>query len=420
MIEKTGTLSRDASEADAAAVRRVAPDRVHLEGGPRGRAGLVVFSDDWGRHPSSCQHLVSRLLSRHEVLWVNTIGTRPPRFDVATLSRAAGKAGAWMRPRPSWSRPEGAPAPRICDPKMWPWFRSGLDRRLNAALLGRQLAPRIAALPSPRVAVTSIPIAADLVGRLPVERWVYYCADDLGAWPGVDADPLRRMERDLLRRVDAAIVVSETLREKLRGDGPTPALLTHGVELDHWRGGTAGDPPAELDGLERPLVTFWGLVDRRLDLRFLVRLAADLTAGTILLVGPESDPDPALAGIARVVRVPALPYARLPALASASDVLIMPYADLPVTRAMQPLKLKEYLASGRPAVVTSLPANLDWSDGLDLAATPEEFSAAVRLRLATGLTATQAAARGRLDGEGWESKSREFERLVFEGLEGDR
>jgi hypothetical protein len=301
---------------------------------------------------------------------------------------------------------------------MWPWFRSGLDRRLNAALLGRQLAPRVAALPGPRVAVTSVPITADLIGRLPVDRWVYYCVDDLGTWPGADGEPLRRMERDLLGRVDAAIVVSDTLREQLRGNGPVPALLTHGVDLEHWRSGLDGDPLPELDGLERPLVTFWGLVDRRLDLRVLERLAADLTAGTILLVGPESDPDPALAPIARVARVSALPYARLPALARASDVLIMPYADLPVTRAMQPLKLKEYLASGRPAVVSPLPANRDWSDCLDLAATPEAFSAMVRLRLATGLPGVQTLARGRLAGEGWESKAREFERLVFEGLEG--
>jgi hypothetical protein len=34
----------------------------------------------------------------------------------------------------------------------------------------------------------------------------------------------------------------------------------------------------------------------------------------------------------------------------------MPYADLAATRAMQPLKLKEYLATGRPVVVRDLPA----------------------------------------------------------------
>ena len=37
---------------------------------------LLVFSDDWGRHPSSCQHLVRNLLDRYPVVSVNTIGTR--------------------------------------------------------------------------------------------------------------------------------------------------------------------------------------------------------------------------------------------------------------------------------------------------------------------------------------------------------
>ena len=67
----------------------------------------------------------------------------------------------------------------------------------------------------------------------------------------------------------------------------------------------------------------------------------------------------------------------MPQLARESDVLIMPYADLPVSRAMQPLKLKEYLATGKPAVVRHLPSTHEWGDCLDLAQSPEEFSASV-------------------------------------------
>ena len=104
-----------------------------------------------------------------------------------------------------------------------------------------------------------------------------------------------------------------------------------------------------------------------------------------MLVGRQDDPDPALFAIPRVVHVPALPFADLPHLAAAASVLIMPYADLPVTRAMQPLKLKEYLATGRPVVVRDLPANRSWSDCMDLADTPTEFARLVRLRLEQGL-----------------------------------
>jgi glycosyltransferase involved in cell wall biosynthesis len=164
--------------------------------------------------------------------------------------------------------------------------------------------------------------------------------------------------------------------------------------------------------LEPPFVIFWGLVDRRMDVEFVRHLSAALTAGTIVLVGPEDDPDPALADLPRVVRRPAVPLADLPALAAAADVLVMPYADAPVTRAMQPLKLKEYLATGKPAVVRDLPATRAWADCLDVAATPEAFAAAVRRRLAEGLPPSQQAARARLAAEDWRAKAAEFARLV--------
>jgi glycosyltransferase involved in cell wall biosynthesis len=370
---------------------------------------LLVFADDWGRHPSSCQHLIGHLLDRHEVCWVNTIGMRTPHFDGATLTRGLEKIRQWLRP----SAPAGAaPAnPRVLNPRMWPWFSTNLGRSLNRRLLMRSLAPLVESLPAQPVAVTTLPIVSELMGILPVRRWVYYCVDDFGEWPGLDQAALRQMEGRLIERADQVIAVSATLQAKLARSGRTAALLTHGVDLDFWAAPPTTDVP-ELAGLERPLIVFWGVVDRRMDLAFVQRLAADLRQGTIVMVGPESDPDPALLRIGRVVRIPPLPFAQLPCVAREAAVLVMPYADLPVTQAIQPLKLKEYLCTGKPTVVRDLPANREWHDCLDLAGTPEAFSHAVQLRLQTGLTAQQRAARVRLAREGWRDKARAFERLV--------
>lgn len=378
---------------------------------PHEKPPLIVFSDDWGRHPSSSQHLIGKLLSHRRVIWVNTIGTRPLRFDRQTARRIVEKLRHWSR-RAGEARVQEAPlasAPQVLNPRMWPSFRTRLSRRMNRWLLRRALRPVVESLPQPPIVVTTLPITADLVGAFPARRWVYYCVDDFGVWPGYDGATMQRMERELVPKVDDAVAVSQTLAEHLMRMGRPAHLLTHGVDLDHWQAPASGGPPAEFEGLEAPFVVFWGVIDRRMDLDFVRRLPEAAGAGTVVLFGPQEDPDPAVFALPRVAVRPAVPFARLPAIARAAAVLVMPYADLPATRAMQPLKLKEYLATGRPVVVRDLPATRAWADACDVCDSAETFADAVARRVAGGLPGTQRAARGRLVDEGWDGKARHFE-----------
>ena len=374
---------------------------------------LLVFADDWGRHPSSGQHLVRHLLPDHPTTWVNTIGTRTPRLDRATVRRAAGKVRQWFGHQAEALAEPLPPNLTVLNPKMWPWLTRKLDRRLNRKLLRRQLVPAIRSMPSPPVAVTTLPIVADLMGELPVAKWVYYCVDDFGQWPGLDRKTMARMEALVVARADAIIAASATLQRRIAALGRDSSLLTHGADLPFWS--ASNGPTPEIDRLERPLILFWGVVDRRMEVSFLRQLSNDLTRGRIVLAGPEQGPDPELLRLPRVHRIGPVPFDRLPAFAREAAVLIMPYADLPVTRAMQPLKLKEYLATGKPAVARDLPANREWADALDLVDSAAAFSAAVRRRLETGLPAEQAIARLRLVHEGWAEKSRAFADIAFGG-----
>jgi glycosyltransferase involved in cell wall biosynthesis len=389
-------------------------------------AQLIVFADDWGRHPSSCQHLVARFLERRRIVWVNTIGMRPPRFDWLTFKRGLQKARQWLgssrKPSSSALSIDGnkpAANPLVLNPKMWPSFRSRFARSLNRRLLERTIKPIAASAPVQSVVVTTLPIAADLVGRFPAARWIYYCVDDFSAWPGLDGRTMRQMEVELLSKVDLAVAVSEHLQEHLAKLGKTARLLTHGVDLDFWRRQPSTiEVPAwveDLQKLSRPFVSYWGVIDRRLDVSFLRKLAEELREGTILLVGPQENPEPELLQIPRLQLLPALPFAELPHLAAISAAFIAPYADLRVTRAMQPLKLKEYLATGKPVVVRKLPATASWGDCADAVDTAEAFAKAVCERLARGVPPEQKAARMRLEAEGWEVKSQTFERWIDGG-----
>ena len=378
---------------------------------------LLVFSDDWGRHPSSCQHLIRHLLPRIPTVWVNTIGMRTPSLDMATIRRAVEKLKHWSGERPvaQSSQPENL---TVWNPRMWPTFSGPVSRRLNRFLLGGQLRRGLRSHGGQRVAVTTVPIVADLMGRLPVDRWVYYCVDDFSHWPGLDQKTMAHLEKAVIAKSDCLIAASETLQHRLRESGKPVQLLTHGVDLEHWNhpGASRQQATWPWQSFERPLVVFWGVIDQRMDAEFLRQLSHDLDRGTILLVGPQANPDPTIFELPHVRVLPPMEYEDLPALGNDADVLVMPYADLPVTRAMQPLKLLEYLANPKPVVVRDLPATRAWSDCLELASNPVQFSQAVLQSITHGLSEAQRRARCRLQNESWTARASEFERLLFDPL----
>ncbi len=380
---------------------------------------LIVFSDDWGRHPSSCQHLIKKLLPNYRVLWVNTIGTRAPRLDLTTIKRVGEKLKQWTQKKNSTSEESEATVAhdnlKVVNPRMWPWFSRSHDRRLNSYLLSRQLAPLIKDLPQPVTAITTLPITADLAQLLAVEQWIYYCVDDFGEWPGLDGNTLREMDVQMIQRADRIVAVSEHLQSMISSHGRSSTLLTHGVDLECWQHTAT---PKDIQNIlpnncDRPLAVFWGVVDRRLNSDMIAALSKRMQHGNILLVGPQQDPDERILNLHNVHAPGPLPFSSLPTLAQAASVLIMPYADLPVTQAMQPLKMKEYMVTGQPVVVSNLPAVREWNDCLDIVDNAADFAEMVTQRLSSGIPDVQLQARTRLRLESWSSKAKQLEHSLL-------
>jgi len=410
-------------------------------------AQLIVFADDWGRHPSSAQHLVKELLPAFPTLWVNTVGTRTPGLNRADLRRGLRKVGSMLsRTGVIDDGPKDLPAGlQVIQPVMYPGFRTGWQRRFNRHQVSRtvreQLGETFTTAPLPgsakttrprRVVVTTLPITADLVGTLGADRWVYYCVDDFSQWPGTDHAVMDAMERELVAKVDAVVCVSEALRERVasmgRGDS---TLLTHGVEIQDWQLSNEDKTQAifhTLKGfmaLDGSPVTFWGLIDQRLDKTWIERLSHTLNelkdqALKICLVGPVVGDKReweclrhSLHGFGEVFCCGEAKHSQLPTVAYYSPVLVMPYIDAPVTRAMQPLKLKEYLATMKPVVVRDLPATREWADCCDLATSAEQFAELVTERARTGTPNSQLEARKRrLPGESWAAKAAQLAAVV--------
>src|SRR5690606_16194052 len=209
-----------------------------------GNTVFVVFSDDWGRHPSSCQHLFRHILPHARVIWVDTIGLRTPRLSLYDIRRALQVTLAWFRPAKKKAGPDPAGAasrpaaqrPLVLKPAMWPSFRRNWCAALNQRLLSRAVhrALKAAAPGRTAVLVSTLPIVPSLFRDPVFRKKIYYCVDDFTEWHGIDGEAMRRLENRTLQACDLMIATSGPILEARAPLTRSASLLTHGVDVDHF------------------------------------------------------------------------------------------------------------------------------------------------------------------------------------------
>jgi glycosyltransferase involved in cell wall biosynthesis len=179
----------------------------------------------------------------------------------------------------------------------------------------------------------------------------------------------------------------------------------HGVDTEVFALASAPETtiPPELNDLPRPIIGSWGLIDPRVDLGIVEHIARVRPHWTILLIGRAATDVAALKSLPNVIFAGVKPYTELPGWAKAIDVCILPYVQTPLVLASSPLKLREYLASGKPLVATPLPEALLLGEAVLTASTPDDFVAAIEQALATNSPELVALRQRSVAGNTWDA-----------------
>jgi glycosyltransferase involved in cell wall biosynthesis len=112
------------------------------------------------------------------------------------------------------------------------------------------------------------------------------------------------------------------------------------------------------------------------------------------------------------------PYAVLPAYVKSFDVAVIPYRVNAYTRAVFPIKFFEFLGSGKPVVISDLPALAEYWDAVLVARDADEFLHCCE----RALVDTEAARERRLalaSKHTWETRVAELMQHVEARLAGD-
>jgi glycosyltransferase involved in cell wall biosynthesis len=231
----------------------------------------------------------------------------------------------------------------------------------------------------------SHPDQAGQIGRYG-ERLVVF--DEMDYHAGFKTGPARAAmaaaEEWLLRRADLVFASGLDLHARAVAAGARPLLVPNGVLFERFATAATRPlpPPPPVARLPRPRLLFYGTFGPWFDTALLASIARARPEWTLVLFGGGDGADLGrLAGLPNIHRLGWQPYDLLPAYLQHADLCLLPFHDTPATRAMDPVKLYEYLAAGKPVVATPLPELAKWGDLVDLAATPAEAIAAIERHL---------------------------------------
>ncbi|MFN2626702.1 MAG: glycosyltransferase [Mycobacteriales bacterium] len=220
------------------------------------------------------------------------------------------------------------------------------------------------------------PMAYDVAAALAPRLLIYDVMDDLGSFADApEGYPLR--ERRALERADIVFTGGRSLHRAVTARRPKHTyLFPSGVEAAHYGASRALRKPHDV-----PVAGYVGVLDERLDLELLAKLADDLPDWQIQMAGPVTKIDPDTLPQADNIRYLGMqPYERLPEVMSGFDVALMPFALNAATARISPTKTLEYLAAGLPVVSTRVTDVIaDFGDVVHFADTGAEFADACRL-----------------------------------------
>lgn len=355
---------------------------------------LIVFGEDWGGLPSSTQHIIKQLSDEYSVTWINSLGLRSPKATWHDVKRVFAKAGRIVgqifKSKSGKKQVSGGAAEQnvglqtnddftVVEPRYVPILSSQLIRKLNRMLLLNLL--KRCAKPNAQertVIWISLPNAVDALHYVeqtdlidPVV--VYYCCDDFSALDGVDHDAVAVFERELADRADFIVATSDELVAKFPKE--KTHMIPHGVDtaLFNIPAPRAVDLP-----INKPVAGFYGSIAQWIDVPLLAKVAAIMPDWHFVLIGTVKVDISPLESLDNVIFLGPKPHDHLPRYSQHWDVSMLPFILNEQIIASNPLKLREYMAAGRPIVSIDFPQVHQYGEFIELASGAQQFAAAIK------------------------------------------
>jgi glycosyltransferase involved in cell wall biosynthesis len=338
---------------------------------------IICFGgeDWWYHHPHSKNHLMRRFArAGNKVIFVNSISLGLPSLKHKDLlPRIYRKLKSYAKLVRQTE--EGI---KVVSPPTIPFFGSRIARAINRQLLYSQigLLARQSGMRDPILWI-AIPTAVEVIGKLNESLVIYQVSDkyDQNTFDhATDPSVVRSLHEKALSRADIVLYSGTKLFNEATKSLTNSYLLEQAVDFDHWSRVSQIKVAPEIAKIPGPRIGYFGAIDPWLiDQQMITKAARTHPDWQWIFIGNRAR-GMEIDSLPTVHFLPPVPYNDLPSYAAGFDVCVLPWdVRNSFTSYGSAIKVREYMATGKPVVISALPEYERFRDVLRIAESGDEF-----------------------------------------------
>lgn len=346
---------------------------------------------DWRFRIQRPQHLARGFCKRgYRVFYISTafVNANRPGFEVESMETGGCLLNVRLHVR---RRPAIVMAPP--DDKELRFLQEGLDTFLAWTQTQEALS------------ILQHPYWIDVARRPRANRIIYDCLDHHAGFSHTGV-AISTAEQTLLRNADWIVTSSQSLWDVAASQNRNVALIRNAVDYAFF-----ATQPSECfkDEKHRRVIGYYGGIAEWMDLDLLQLIASRFEDCLVLLVGAdECGARLRLSAHDNVRLIGEVKYELLPYFLHGMDVCLLPFKKTPLTLAVNPVKVYEYLAAGKPVVSVDLPEISQFGAQVAVAGTHDEFLERIDSALSGGAASGAQERQVFAARNTWEDRVEEF------------
>lgn len=314
----------------------------------------------------------------------------------------------------------------VVSPAAIPFYGSRSARFANRHLLTTQIAAlaKSRGLRNPILWI-AIPTAVEMMGRLDESLVVYQVSDkyDSNAMDhATDPALITTLHEKAIAGADIILYSGRKLLAEATHGRERSYLLEQAVDFDHWAGVRGGEltkvtVAPELEKIAGPRLGYFGAIEPWLiDQELIKRAARERPEWQWVFIGNKSR-GLEIEALPNTHFLPPVAYEELPRYAAGFDVCVLPWdINNAFTSYGSAIKVREYLATGKPVVIAALPEYESLGDVLRIACSREDFFSLIDDALAETDPAAPGKRQAAVKDGTWDARAEWVSNLIEKKL----